>query len=106
MFLALCPYVQVPTYEDLIWSIYNDKTECLKLLVHDPRVDPSANNNDAIRCASRNGHKECVRLLLQDSRVDPSARDNDAIRRASKNGNTECVRLLKAHSTETVPPNK
>ena len=75
MFLVLCPYIQVPTHQDLIWSIHNDKIECLK-------------------------------LLLQDPRINPSARDNYAIREASQNGHTECVRLLKAHSTETVPPNK
>ena len=97
--LALCVSAQVPTHQDLIWSIQHNKIECLKLLIQDPRVDPSANDNFAIRNASAHGHTECVKLLLQDSRVDPSARDNYAIREASKNGHTECVRLLKAHST-------
>jgi hypothetical protein len=35
-------------------------------------VDPSANENYAIRRASKNGHIEVVRLLLSDECVDPS----------------------------------
>ena len=47
-------------------------------------MDPSsADNNQAIRDASLNGHLAVVDRLLQDGRVDPSACDNDAIRLAS-----------------------
>ena len=106
LFLVLSPSTQVPTHKELLWSIHHNKIECLKLLLQDPRVDPSDDDNYAIRWTSYNGHTECVRLLLQDPRVDPSARANDAIQGASENGHTECVRLLRAHSTETVPSNK
>ena len=57
-------------------------------------VDPSDNDNYAIREASRNGHTEVVKLLLADPKVDPSASNNDAIRWASQNGHTEVVKLL------------
>ena len=50
--------------------------EVVKLLLTDKRVNPSANNNFAIRWASRNGHTKVVKLLLADERVDPSANDN------------------------------
>ena len=57
-------------------------------------IDPSDNNNYAIKWASKNGHLEIVKLLLQDKRVDPSANNNYAIKWASKNGHTEVVKLL------------
>ena len=65
----------------------------VELLLIDRRIDPSADNNDAIRLASYNGHTEIVRLLLADSRVDPRY-DNYAIRFASENGHAEVVKLL------------
>ena len=58
------------------------------------QVNPSADNNDAIREASREGHKEIVEILLRDPRVDPSANNNWAIRLASENGHKEVVELL------------
>ena len=42
----------------------NGHTEVVKLLLADPRVDPAAGNNWAIRFASENGHTEIVKLLL------------------------------------------
>ncbi|KAI9344387.1 ankyrin repeat-containing domain protein [Obelidium mucronatum] len=58
------------------------------------RVDPSDSANDAIRCASQQGHTEIVKLLLTDPRVDPSALNNEAIRLASRYGRYETVELL------------
>jgi ankyrin repeat protein len=69
---------------------------CVQILLHDPRVDPSTFNNEAIIKAICKGHTEIVRLLLQDERVDPSARDNIAIWYASQGGHAEVVRLLLA----------
>ena len=66
----------------------------VRLLLSDKRVDPSVNNNYAIRWASRKGHPEVVRALLLDGRVDPSAYNNYAIQWASRNGHAEVVRLL------------
>ena len=45
-------------------------------ILSDSRVDPSAENNYAIKLASHFGHQEVVKLLLSDARVDPSARNN------------------------------
>ena len=44
-------------------------SEVVKLLLQDPRVDPSDDDNYAILLASDNGHSEVVKLLLQDERV-------------------------------------
>jgi hypothetical protein len=50
----------------------------LILAVH-PEVDPSVDDNSAIRTACFMGHHEIMKLLLTDSRVDPSANENEAI---------------------------
>ena len=68
--------------------------EVVKLLLNDPRVDPSADNNDTIRWASLFGNVEVVKLLLNDPRVDPSADNNDAICLASNNRPFEVFKLL------------
>lgn len=73
---------------------FNEYPEIVELLLKDGRVDPVAEDNNAIKFASENGHTETVKLLLQNSRVDPGARDNYAIRFASKNGHLEIVKLL------------
>lgn len=57
-------------------------------------VDPTANNNEAIRMASFKGHTEVVELLLKHPNVDPTANDNEAIRYASCHGHTKIVELL------------
>ena len=72
----------------------NGHLEVVKLLLQDPRVDPSAKNNYAIRWTSRKSRLEVVKLLLQDPRVDPSVDNNYAIGYASENGHSEVVKLL------------
>lgn len=73
-------------------AVKTGDSDKVKLLLNNPAAD----NNDAIRLASRYGHLEVVRLLLLDKRVDPAALSNDAIRIASQNGHLEVVRLLLA----------
>jgi hypothetical protein len=76
-------------------AVFTGNVELVDLLLQDPRVDPSADNNWAIRFASNNGHLSIVDRLLQDPRVDPSANDNAAIQFASYNGHLIVVdRLL------------
>jgi hypothetical protein len=45
------------------------------LLLADPRVDPAASDDRALRWAAHFGHAEVARLLLADPRVDPAALD-------------------------------
>jgi hypothetical protein len=61
------------------------------------RLDPSYENNEAIRLACNYGlNIDIIDLLLQDPSVDPSAINNYAIRMACKNGHTAVVeRLIK-----------
>jgi hypothetical protein len=62
-------------------------------------IDPTFNNNEAIRVASDKGHITVVNRLFQEDRskkrVDPSANNNYAIMMASENGHVAVVdRLL------------
>lgn len=72
----------------------NNLSIAIKLLLTDPRVDPSTNNNHTIRVASVNGHIEVVKLLLTDQRVNPSIYSDFVIQYASSDGNLEMVKLL------------
>jgi hypothetical protein len=78
----------------LCWAINNDQILAVNSLLKDPRIDPSVNENYAIRYASDNGYKEIVEVLLQDRRVDPAAQNNCAIRWSSCHGHLEIVALL------------
>ena len=69
-------------------------SKSLARLLQDPRVDPSAHDNYAIRSAARNGRTESVKMLVQDPRVDTSANDNYAIRTAAKKGHHEVFKIL------------
>ena len=71
------------------WSSYSSAR-----LLQDRRVDPSADEQYAIRWASGNGHLPVVERLFQDPRVDPSAEKQSAIRSASQNGHVEVIRFL------------
>lgn len=70
----------------------------IKSLLTDTKVDPSVENNYAIRWASRFGHADVVKLLLSDPRVDPSADNNYAIRCAYREHHNEVLKLLLADS--------
>lgn len=69
-------------------------SQTMRVLLADPRIDPSADANCAIRFAVENGRTETLKLLLADPRVDPSDKNNAAIRFASAFGHTETVKLL------------
>ena len=68
------PDKEIFTYNDiLIYTISKNYVEIVDLLLKDPRVDPSVNNNQAIRIAKSNDQIEIVDLLIKDPRVDPSS---------------------------------
>ena len=77
-------------------------TEVVRLLLADPRVDPTRTDNDGrtpLHYACYNGRHEVVRLLLADPRVDPARADNSGrtpLHRACSTGHHEIVRLLLA----------
>ena len=90
----------------LLSASYNGNDLAIKVLLADNRgkskvlliyaVDPSFDNNYAIRRASMDGYLEIVKLFLADQRVDPSDYNNTAIQWASQKGRLEVVKLLLA----------
>jgi len=77
-------------------AIIEDNIEIVKILLDDPRVDPSSAENFAIVIASTGGHPEMVKLLLADPRVDPSDQGSLAIYEAAGSNYIEIVELLLA----------
>ena len=73
----------------------NSHPDMIKLLLQDPRVDPSLNNNSAIDLAIKNNNIENVKLLLSDSRISLITSSN-AIQFAIMRGHLEVVKLLLA----------
>lgn len=67
-------YIQVISCKE--YNEYNEYNEyyekIVKLLLNNPNVDPSTDNNYAIGMACGQCNIEMVKLLLKDSRVDPS----------------------------------
>ena len=55
--------------EAFVLACSKGHTDIVQLLLQDPRVDPTANDNYAFRCARANERNEVVQLLLSDSRV-------------------------------------
>lgn len=80
----------------LSFSSENGYLEIVKLLLEDEQVDPSDDNNYALKLACESGHLEIVRLLLEDKRVDPSDSyySYDSLAIASEKGHLDIVELL------------
>jgi hypothetical protein len=72
-------------------------TTCVRYLLTDPRVDPTAQCNVAVRAACENGHMDVVKVLILDGRVDPAINNNCVIGWASERGDLELVRYLLKH---------
>jgi hypothetical protein len=78
----------------LLLAAHHGQLDVVNRLLQDPRVDPSADYNSAIRFAAYGGHLHVVNRLLQDPRVDPSDWDNFAIRHAVSYGHLDVVATL------------
>lgn len=65
--------------EEFFLSCANGFTEQVRDLLANPRVDPKAQSNVALRWAVYNEHADVMRVLLADPRVRPSAKENNAI---------------------------
>jgi hypothetical protein len=89
-------YYRKTDHCSLCWALKNKIRFAAKSLLTNlhPQLDPSHDDNYAIRWASRNGYTEVVELLLKDPRVDPSDCNNTALRWACIFGHKEVVQLL------------
>jgi ankyrin repeat protein len=79
---------------ELYQAIGENDIDRVRILLQNPEVDPTADNNEALRYSSWKGHYEIVQLLLQDPRIDPSAHQNQALINAAVAGRTNIVELL------------
>jgi hypothetical protein len=66
----------------------------MKLLLENPKIDPTINHNRAIFLAVKHGSVEVVKLLLEDPRVDPTIDNNYLIKYAVNVGEIDKVKLL------------
>jgi hypothetical protein len=57
-------------------------------------IDPSKNNNWALRTSISNGSLETVKIILKDERVDPSLYYNFCFQKAVNAGHIEIVKFL------------
>ena len=72
---------------------------CQFFLIHfsgssNVRVNPTAQDNYAVRLASETGSANIVKVLLRNVRENPTAQDNYAVRLASENVSLSVVRAL------------
>jgi ankyrin repeat protein len=79
-----------------VFAMVGDTRHVLELL-ESGQLDPSFDNNFAIRFASQNGHTDIVKALLKHPKVDPAACSNHSIQRAAHGGHLDIVRLLSHH---------
>jgi len=92
--------VKLPTMSltfETFKSVLTD-VELVQLFLNLTDVDPSTDDNYAIRWSSRYGHLSVVKALLADPRLsgdkpNPSADNNYAIHWASQNGHTDVVKV-------------
>lgn len=68
-------------------------TDIVRMLLSDPRVDPSCRLNKPIIRACEEGHLEIVRLLIMDHRLFPT-NFSTCLQRASRFGRFEVVKML------------
>jgi ankyrin repeat protein len=68
--------------------------DVVALLLQDPRVDPTENNDHALQRACQRGHVDVVTLFLKGTRVNPGRHENIAFHLACENGHADVVTLL------------
>lgn len=78
-------------------AVAEGRTDIVRLLLSDKRVDPADQGNYAICAAAELGYVEIIRLLLADGRVDTTVYKNSPIREAEARGYTEIAQLLQTY---------
>jgi ankyrin repeat protein len=73
--------------------------DVIRLLLLDPRFDPSYQNNQAIINAAENGQIKIVERLMSDPRVNPADQNNETIKLANLNGHAEILHILRKDPT-------
>lgn len=82
----------------LINAVQRGRLCALELLLLDKRVDPSKDNNRALRNAVDMGQKTMVEMLLNHPKVNPADAENHALISAAERGYVDILKLLLADS--------
>ena len=82
----IVPYLTMDKKYNMLREASGSRFDIVKLLLLDPRIDPSVQDNLVFCEASIYGNFDVVKLLLSDPRIDPSTRNNEAIIWASDKG--------------------
>ena len=80
-------------------------TECLQILLADPRVDLSVNKNQILLIATKFGYADIVELLLADERVieaDVDTEDDFGIEGAVLGSHVETLKLILQHPIQDI----
>ena len=78
----------------MIRAVQYGKTDIVKLLLDDHRVNPSDQKNKLIIYAAQGGRIQIVKLLLADPRVNPIDENNRAIKEAVKLYQENTIKIL------------
>jgi hypothetical protein len=84
-------------YDSFLKATKNGHLEVVKYLISFPGINPSADDNFAIKLASINGHLSVVKYLIglsEEYKIDPAADDNYAVIKASERGHLDVVKYL------------
>jgi hypothetical protein len=100
--LLVCNYVIVFFLCDTNTQQTGGFETIVELMMADPRIDPTANDNDAIRVACKNGHAQVVEVLLANSRVNPSVGENTLISHAAGAGQDKVRVVSPTSSTSKI----
>lgn len=84
--------ISLPKQQKLVHSCRENLPSQLREVLQE--IDPTFDNNLAIRTAARHGSVDALRVLLRDKRADPTTHDNYALRVARACGYKHVVRLL------------
>jgi hypothetical protein len=82
-------------------AIVNNNPEVSELLLQNPRTDPNqcvGSGNSFLEYASEYNYVKLVELLLLHDKINPCTQSNYAIRWASRKGHIEVVKLLLKHN--------
>jgi hypothetical protein len=78
----------------LTHAVVGGHLEIVRLLLSDDRIDPSANNNDALYRSCFDDRIDIVKALLEDDRVNPFYANGNAIRIAIDKKHMDIVELI------------
>lgn len=85
-------------------AVKKNHKDIVEVLLKQPGVDPSVDDNYVIIKSCKYGYIDIVLLLLQDPRVDPSAQNGRPIILASRKGHLNVVKLL-SRDPRVIPLN-